>query len=313
MIFKENNLTKVLVSILIYNGGEKSIRTISDIICQSLDGIDLDLLIIDNGSTNGFINNLSKLFPNINFIISKDNLGFSGGNNIAIEQALKINADFLFVLNDDIQISSDYIFTMVHNGSKCPDAAAIGSTIILTNGKIQAVSGNLKIWQAGVQWSNKKSSITKSQIRKVDVIQGAAFVLTKKALIKGFKFDNCLFFGGEEYDLACWAKSVFLKIYVIEHVEVIHNTNQMSQIENRWFPSPAVYYYGIRNNIYVKHKYAISTAEYIFAITYTSLRAIIKGLIFICNGRMDMMVIMIRGIVDGITKKMGKLPSRNKL
>ena len=130
----------------------------------------------------------------------------------------------------------------------------------------------------------------------MDVVQGAAVVLTKEALRKGFRFDPNLFFGGEEHDLGCWAKSVSMRIYVLEEVEVVHHTHQARMICDRWHPDPLIHYYAARNGIYIKGKYSRSKAEFAAAFLYTSLRNVAKAMIFFLRGDRDVFLDIIRGI-----------------
>jgi len=172
-------MIKVLVSILTYNGDERTIKTISDVLAQKCNGIEIDIVFIDNYSSNGIADKIASIFSHLNIINTKGNLGYSGGHNIAIEIALKEEADFLFVLNDDIEIPQSYIQTMVNEGKRHLDAAALGTTICLPDGKIQAVYGYFGPLYAGVKWCNVKSSASHESVKEVDVVQGAAIVLTK--------------------------------------------------------------------------------------------------------------------------------------
>lgn len=299
-------MLRVLVSILTYNGGYKTLKTITDVLAQQTSGIELDVLVIDNCSSNNVLSLIKEAHPSVHVISTQCNLGFSGANNLAIDLALKTDANFLFVLNDDLQLMPNYIQEMVDGGVQRDDAAVLGSTIRLPSGKIQATCGTLKPWVAGVIWHNLKINDNNIGAREVDVVQGAAFVLTKAALQMGFRFDDCLFFGGEEYDLACWARRNLLKIYVLEHVEVVHNTSQAHLISDRWYPDPINCYYAIRNCLYIKQKYPESKLEYLIAIGYSSTRVISKGIIFAIKGNASTLKFMIKGIYDGITKRMGQ-------
>lgn len=300
-------MIKVIVSILTYNGGEKTIKTISDIYAQKTSGVSIDIVVIDNNSSNDIVLQIKKQYPSLNIIRAKENLGYSAGHNHAIDLALKNKADFLFVLNDDLQLKSNYVQEMVDFGSQGCDVAAIGSTICLPNGSIQATFGVLKPWFAGVIWQNRKMNCAAICARPVDVVQGAAIVLTKTILVKGFRFDESLFFGGEEYDLACWVRRSSLKIYLLEHIEVVHNTNQIKIILNRWHPDAFNYYYAVRNSFYIKHKYSKSNLEYVIAIGYSLVRILVKGAIFALKGDFHCFKYIWKGICDGISRKMWKL------
>ena len=64
------------------------------------------IILVDNGSTDFSIEKLSKDFKEIDIIKNKSNLGFTGGNNIAISRALKENFDYVMLLNNDTKVNS---------------------------------------------------------------------------------------------------------------------------------------------------------------------------------------------------------------
>jgi GT2 family glycosyltransferase len=303
-------LVNVTISILTYNGNDKTIKTISDILSQKYSNIKVKLIIIDNCSCNNIVNRITEIFPECNIIVNKSNSGFSGGNNVAIKIAKKFGSDFLFVLNDDLQLRPDYIQEMVGKAIKLPEAAAIGSTIILKNGTVQAVCGHLSSWYTGVVWNQKKSKKYQFNVRETDAIQGAAFMLTRVALEKGFMFDENLFLGGEEYDLGYWTKMHGLKTYVLENIEVVHDTKQNEIITNRWHSDPIQYYYAIRNNIYVKNKYEKNKSINIISIFILIIRICTKASIFLSKGNKDIFLYSLKGLYDGLSKKMGMIDER---
>lgn len=302
-------MIKVLISVLTYNGNEKTIRTIDDILSQNInkDLFEASLVVIDNKSTNDIYKKIKQKFQDVKIIQSSENNGFSGGNNIAINLALKDNIDLLFILNDDIQLNPNYIQDMVYGYLQITSpVAAIGSTIRLLNNTVQAVSGKIKWWTGTVIWDQKINSTLNTGPRPVDVIQGSAFALTKLAIKSGFKFDEQLFFGGEEYDLGCWSKRHNMEIFVLENIEVIHDTNQAKIICDRWAPDPLNYYYAVRNSIYVTKKYSNSHAKLTIPLFYFIGRSLSKAIIFLAKGEYKTFIFILKSAFDGICEKMGK-------
>ena len=72
--------------------------------CEMLDSLlatgypALEVIVVDNNSTKDNPEQIIKRFPNIIFIQSSKNLGFAGGNNLAIKQA---KGDYIYLLNND--------------------------------------------------------------------------------------------------------------------------------------------------------------------------------------------------------------------
>ena len=51
------------------------------------------IFVIDNNSNDNSVKKIKNLFSNIDITINKENLGFTGGNNVGIKKALKENFD----------------------------------------------------------------------------------------------------------------------------------------------------------------------------------------------------------------------------
>ena len=70
---------------------------------------EVEVIIVDNGAEKNIESLFTPHFSNIRYIISKENLGFAGGNNLGIMQA---KGDYIFLLNNDTEIPEGCIETM---------------------------------------------------------------------------------------------------------------------------------------------------------------------------------------------------------
>lgn len=82
----------------------------------------LEVLIVDNASANREIEELIPAYPEVKFIMSDQNYGFAGGNNLAIGKA---KGDYLFFVNNDAELTPDCIPPLLHTFRKYPDAGAV--------------------------------------------------------------------------------------------------------------------------------------------------------------------------------------------
>ena len=62
-------------------------------------------IVVDNGSTDGTCEYVPNTFPDAVWLPQNKNLGFGQANNIGIRYALKNNADYILLLNQDATIS----------------------------------------------------------------------------------------------------------------------------------------------------------------------------------------------------------------
>lgn len=72
-----------------------------------------DVIIVDNGSTDGTRDYVPQTYPKAVWMPQKKNLGFGQANNLGIKYALEHDADYVLLLNQDAAISHDAIEKML--------------------------------------------------------------------------------------------------------------------------------------------------------------------------------------------------------
>src|ERR1041384_1910666 len=67
----------------------------------------LKIVILDNGSTDDSGDKLRRSLPGVDVRISKENLGFAGGNNLVLRSVLQGTAEYVLLLNHDTLVEPD--------------------------------------------------------------------------------------------------------------------------------------------------------------------------------------------------------------
>ncbi len=102
--------------------------------CNLLQYDRYDILVVDNGSTDGSIALLRGAFsdsPRVTVMDARANLGFAGGNNLAIQRALDGGASFVWLLNNDTEVEARSLGALVDAALRHPECGMIGSKIYL--------------------------------------------------------------------------------------------------------------------------------------------------------------------------------------
>lgn len=77
--------------------------------------ISFEVLVVDNGSSDGSVEMMRCFFPDVRIFLSDENLGFGRANNVAIQQASGKNIFFLnpdtILLNNAVKVLSDFLET----------------------------------------------------------------------------------------------------------------------------------------------------------------------------------------------------------
>jgi GT2 family glycosyltransferase len=115
---------KVSVGLVALNGAKYLPSCLKSVAEQTYPNI--ELLVIDNGSTDNTAALVKKNYPEIRFIKNPANLGFAGGHNQAIRET---KGDYYLALNQDVILDPDYINSLVKAITKNPHIGAVQGKI----------------------------------------------------------------------------------------------------------------------------------------------------------------------------------------
>jgi GT2 family glycosyltransferase len=87
----------------------------------------MNIVIVDNGSTNDSIAKIRLAHPDITLLESGKNLGYAGGNNIGIRYALAGDVDYIWMLNNDTKPAPNALSTLIAKASADSSLGAVAS------------------------------------------------------------------------------------------------------------------------------------------------------------------------------------------
>ena len=189
----------------------------------------LKLLLVDNGSPDDSFEGLRASFPEIEFLQTGENLGYTGGNNRGIERALRGNADYLLILNNDIVVDPCAVSKLVdvaENSDK-----KIGGIVP----KILYYDDPDRIWYAGGEFSpmlglglhwregTPDRSDNSEGIRDITFMTGACCLLSAEALSKLKGFDEDFFAYVEDAELSLRMRQAGYKMNYQPAARVLHH------------------------------------------------------------------------------------------
>ena len=116
------------VAVIILNwNGEKLLREFLPSVVANTDTSIADVIVADNGSTDGSRELLRKEFPQVKLLEFDENLGFAGGYNRALRET---GYRYTLLLNSDVETPAGWL-TPLHNFMEAhPDAAACQPKIL---------------------------------------------------------------------------------------------------------------------------------------------------------------------------------------
>lgn len=195
----------------------------------------IEVIILDNASEDGSAQMIKENFPAIKLIESKENTGFSKGNNIAMKRAKN---PFFLLLNSDVYLEEESLYKTLAYFRVNLNCDLLGARLNYVSGNLQPSSGNLPnpvnivFWILGLSLLpiiggvippiHPKGKKFFSKSRRVGWIMGAFFALKREVFYKTGGFDENLFMHMEEIE---WCKRIYdlgFKIWYVPQVEAIH-------------------------------------------------------------------------------------------
>ena len=182
-----------------YNGADLSCKCLNAINNLSYPRDKVEIIVVDNGSTDGSIHKIKSQFPNVKLIKNSKNLGFAK----AINQAVKTsNCKIIFVTNNDVIIDRNCLFQLTNYLQKHKNVGVVGPKVLLLK------KGNI------VDHTALKFNFTTGLFQKLitnhdqpsDWIEGSGMCFKKDLFNKIGSFDEGFFFTYEDLDFCLRAK-----------------------------------------------------------------------------------------------------------
>ena len=188
----------IYVVIVTYNGMQWIDKCIDSLIHSS---IPLNIIIIDNLSTDGTVDFIKNNYPTVELVETGKNLGFGKANNIGITHAVKQNADYVFLLNQDAWVGLNTIDELVKIHQQNPGYGILSP--IHFNGKGDTLDYKFSLQCNAIDCPGYVSDLVTASLKQVYTINfanAALWLISKECLQKTGAFDPIFPHYGEDFD-----------------------------------------------------------------------------------------------------------------
>lgn len=201
---------------------------------KALEGIDGEIIVIDNASSDESCEMMKTKFPHIKLIENKENLGFPKGNNIGVAQA---KGEYICILNPDTVVAED-TFSKILNSQLIThnsQLGIIGCKLIDGSGNFlpESKRGVPTPWVAFTKiFGLYKISnyfgkyyaqhLSENETGKVDILVGAFMVMKRELYLEVGGFDENCFMYSDDIDLSYLVLKSGKSNYYYHETSVIH-------------------------------------------------------------------------------------------
>lgn len=214
-----------------------------DLLVQTIDSISLkkdwEIIVVDNGSTDGSPEIIETNYPHFKLIRSAKNLGFAAGNNLGIKRA---RGEYIMLLNSDVKVIGDAIDELLAYLDRHPNVAIITPKVILPDGALDLAChrGMPTPWNAFTYFTKLETLFPNiklfsgyhqtyqnfNQIHEVEATAATAIIVRQAAINQVGLLDERFFLYAEDLD---WCKRMAEAGYQIIYypkAQVLHYKSQ---------------------------------------------------------------------------------------
>lgn len=239
-------MVKTSIITVNYNQADVTIEMLQSVY-DSQNAVDAEIIVVDNGSTPENASRISKAFPEVKVLRSDKNVGFAGGNNLAIKEA---TGQFLFLVNNDTIFTPGLVSTLISTFQQTPNLGIVCP-------QINYYQPPTRIQFAGftpIHFITCRNSCIgahktdhgqwRNQILPTAFPHGAAMMVSRKIIEEVGLMSEVFFLYYEEMDWAEQIKKHGFRLLVNTHALIYHKES-VSTGKN----SPLKEYFMIRNRI----------------------------------------------------------------
>ena len=198
-------------------------------------GLPIEVIVVDNASSDGTVNYLRESFASINFIPNKTNVGFGRANNQAIEKA---QGKYILFLNPDTILPEESLKDCLSFMESNATAGGLGVRMIDGSGRflVESKRGFPTAWRSFCKLSGLSFLFPSSKIfagynlghvkdgavLPIEVLAGAYMMVRKEILDNIGGFDERFFMYAEDIDLSKRIRDAGFENYYLGTCTVLH-------------------------------------------------------------------------------------------
>lgn len=298
---------RVVIILLSYNHSELTQACLDSLL--KIDYPAYEILVVDNGSTDGAAEEIRGRYPQVGFIQNETNLGFVGGNNIGLRYAQSVEADYALLLNNDTEVAADFLSRLVSAAEADASVGVAGPTIYYYD------RPNV-VWSAGgaIDWrrgSTRMVGLDETdrgqfgmEVRPMDFVTGCALLVKMAAVKQAGTLDERFFAYYEETE---WCVRIARAGYKIVHVPLSKVWHKISPASRA--ASPSVHYYMTRNRLLFLRLSGAGWQAWAHTVFGEYLRTLLSwSLKPQWKGQAPQRKAMLMGIKDYLTGHQGRVP-----
>jgi GT2 family glycosyltransferase len=297
----------VALVILNWNGKADILRCLSTL--PRLRYPNWSATVIDNASTDGSVDAIRAAYPAQRVLVMEHNLGFCGGNNRGMQDALARGADYVLLLNNDTEMHPDLVSELVRVARTDSRIGAVGAKNLKLEDPTQVWGAYGKVTYGRhlvrVIGRSRPDGPAYGGVRDVEWVIGNGIMMSRAAIETVGGFDERFFGYHEDVDWCVCARARGFRM-VYNGAAIIYHKGSAASAADREVPFPIQYFLSRNAVLFVwKHGSWWHRVQFFALMMIEIPRLMAVGVLR--PSRVKLYLSVMRGFVDGVV---GRLPLR---
>jgi len=186
--------------------------------------VPLHIVVVDNASTDGTAALLACDFPDVEHLRLPENMGYSRGNNEAMRRALDAGADFVALINNDVELAPDWLRILLDGARAHPEVGLLTGTLLFRGEEVVNSTG--LILDGFGRARDRDFRVPLAELSRTDGevegVSGGAALLRASMLREIGLFDPAYFAYYEDVDLSLRAASAGYRSFYVRAASARH-------------------------------------------------------------------------------------------
>ena len=232
---RSTSFPTVLIVIINWNGKDALLECLASIKKLNYPKDNYEVLVIDNGSSDGYQASVSRIYPEVHLLENRENIGYAKAINQGVAYGSSLGVDYIWIFNNDVTVQENSLNKLIKVGQQDEKIGVIAPVIyshddpeVIDNVgyKINFWTGRLKKLKCGGEVFEKHED----KIADVDSILGCSNLIKTSVFKKVGSFQTIYNLYFEKTDFNVRARKKDFRVVVVKEATVWHkNASTMNR------------------------------------------------------------------------------------
>ena len=217
----------VTVIVLNWNGKDLTIECLESL--KQINYSNFNILIVDNGSTDGSVELLKEKFPEVSILVLEKNLGYASGNNRGFASLEPDPPEFVIFLNNDTIVDKNFIEPLVRQLLTHKKASQTVPKIYYEKYPklIWYAGGIVNLWTGSIYHLGIRQydGPAYSKTHKTKYATGCCFCMRYEEFKEFGGFDEAFPMYSEDVDLSLWIRAAGKQVWFVPDSKIWHKVS----------------------------------------------------------------------------------------